>query len=115
MQTVYRYNFSIDRKVQTKERQFTLNAKVCVFSGPVAWYYLILPKQAGQTIKKRFGHSAKGWGSLPVDIRAGAFEWQTSIFPDKKSGSYILPLKLEARKATQVKKGDTLNFRLTIR
>lgn len=112
---MYKYRFSIDRKLKPEDRKFRLKARVCVFAGPVAWFYLIVPPTAGRVIHKRFSSMHRGWGSLPVNVSSGSFVWQTSIFADKKSSSYILPLKLEARQKTGVKKGDVLNFELTIR
>ncbi|MBP9762590.1 DUF1905 domain-containing protein [Patescibacteria group bacterium] len=33
-----------------------------------------------------------------VLVTVGKTMWETSIFPDKKSQSYLLPMKLEVRK-----------------
>ncbi len=39
---------------------------------------------------------------------------ETSIFPDKNSGSYLLPLKASLRKAAKLAAGDTIRVRLEI-
>ena len=39
----------------------------------------------------------RGWGSVRVKVTLGKTKWDTSIFPDKKSGTYLLPIKAEVR------------------
>jgi hypothetical protein len=48
----------------------------------------------------------KGWGSLPVEVTIGKTTWKTSIFPDSKSGTFILPIKAVVRKKEEVYEGD---------
>lgn len=56
-----------------------------------------------------------GWGSLPVTAVIGKTSWKTSIFPDKKIGAYLLPLKSEIRKKENIVAGATIHFFITIR
>lgn len=79
------------------------------------WRFLTLPKKHGQEIRKNFGARAKGWGSLPVSVTIGKTTWNTSIFPDKKSGSYVLPVKAKTRKAEGISDHSTVLFTLTLR
>lgn len=110
----YRVRLHSDKDILPKDRIFSLKAKVWLYQGPAAWHFITLPKGKAQIIKKRFGHTEKGWGSLRVQVKAGAVVWKTSIFADKKSGSYLLPLKTEIRKQANIHKGDMLSFELTI-
>jgi hypothetical protein len=48
-------------------------------------------------------------------VTIGQTVWKTSIFPDSKSGSYLLPLKAEVRKKEKIGVGDTLTFSIEIR
>ena len=34
----------------------------------------------------------------PVSVSAGSVAWQTSVFPDKQSASYLLPVKADVRR-----------------
>lgn len=79
-----------------------------------AWRFLTLPKKQGQEIKTRFGSHAKGWGSLPVSVTIGKTIWDTSIFPDKKSESYLLPLKAKVRKAEGISDDSTVTFSIKL-
>ena len=81
-----------------------------VYPGMSAWRFLVLPKKESGEIKERYGKSARGWGSLPVSASIGKTEWKTSIFPDKKSGTYLLPLKAKVRKAEDIFDDDSVQF-----
>jgi len=81
-----------------KYNQYEFEAKVWLWPGDAAWHFVSLPKDMSEHITKMFGDKKRGWGSLPVTVLIGATSWDTSIFPDKKIGSYILPLKALVRK-----------------
>lgn len=94
---------------------YKLKSKILVYQGMSAWRFLVLPVAAGKEIKETNGKSAKGWGSLPVSVSIGHTTWQTSIFPDKKAGTYLLPLKAQIRKKEDIADDDVVSFTLTIR
>ncbi len=92
-----------------------MRAKVWLYHGMAGWHFVTLPKKQSEAIKKTFGAMKRGWGSLPVTVTMGETSWKTSIFPDKKAGAYLLPLKSDVRKKEKVVKGDTIAFLLEIR
>lgn len=97
---------------------FKIRAKVWLYQGPAPWHFVTLPKTHAERIKARHRwrrRMKKGWGSLPVEVTVGKTVWSTSIFPDSKSGSYVLPLKEKVRTAEGIRAGKTLTFRLEIR
>jgi hypothetical protein len=49
---------------------------------------------------------------IPVHVRIGKTEWETSLFP--KDGRYIVPIKASVRKAENLEKGDKVTVRLEI-
>jgi hypothetical protein len=53
-----------------------------------------------------------GWGSIRVEATIGGSTWKTSIFPDSKSGTFLLPVKAQVRKQEGISAGDRV--RLTI-
>lgn len=94
---------------------YKLTAKIWLYPGETAsWHFLTLPKKEGQEIKEAFKTLSKGWGSLPVEVTIGSTVWKTSIFPDKTSGSYLLPLKAAVRKREEIEEGDTIAFTLKV-
>lgn len=51
---------------------------------------------------------------MRVQVRIGKTTWETSIFPDSRSGVYILPLKAKVRRAEGIRAGDTIAFTLDL-
>lgn len=93
---------------------YTFKAKIWIYEGSSAWHFVTLPKKLSVEIKELFGQDRPGWGAVPVRVEVNGFLWKTSIFPDKKTGAYLLPLKVEARKTANLGDGDTANFKITI-
>lgn len=89
---------------------YKMRAKVWLYPAMVAWHFVTLPKKESDKIKELFGAMKRGWGSLPVVVTIGKTSWKTSIFPDKKAGAYLLPLKALVRKQEQILVGNTINF-----
>lgn len=56
-----------------------------------------------------------GWGSVRVRAVLGGSAWDTSIFPDAKSGTYLLPLKASIRAKEGVGHDDAVVVVLTLR
>jgi hypothetical protein len=94
---------------------YKLTSKVYVYPGMGGWRFLGLPLKEGREIKEKYGKNARGWGSLPVSITVGKTTWETSIFPDKKSGSYLLPLKAQVRKKEEIDDDDEVLFTLKLK
>lgn len=83
--------------------------------GGGAWHFITLDAKSVAAVKKtQEGKKRIGWGSVPVVATVGDTRWKTSIFPDSKSGSYLLPLKASVRKREGVAEGDTVAVSLVI-
>lgn len=98
-----------------KTNEFKMKSKVWQYPGMAGWHFLTLPKKQSSGIKKLFGGMSGGFGSLPVMVTIGATSWKTSIFPDKKAGAYLLPLKAEVRKKEKIGSGDAVTFLVAVR
>lgn len=98
-----------------KYAQYKIEAKVWLYTGISAWHFITIPKDISEDIKHLFGDKAKGWGSLPVEVTLGSSKWNTSIFPDKKEGAYLLPLKAKIRKAENILLNETIKLLLEIK
>lgn len=94
---------------------YKMRAKVWLYPGMAGWHFITLPKKQSDDIKRKFGMMKRGWGSLPVIVTIGKTSWKTSIFPDKKVGAYLLPLKMDVRKKENIFAGNTINFSIEIR
>lgn len=81
--------------------------------GPAPFLFVAVPPEQSGEIKAISGLVTYGWGVIPVHVRVGNYEWKTSLFP--KDGRYLVPIKMSAQKAENLKEGDTINIRLEIR
>jgi hypothetical protein len=97
------------------------NAFEVAFDAPVvlsdsmgSWHFAVVPADLSDEIKARIDHARPGFGSIRVDVTIGDTSWQTSIFPDSKSGSYLLPVKAPVRKAEQISAGDVVTVELVV-
>lgn len=95
-------------------KTFTCQSIVWMYTGKGVWHFVTLPIETAQEIDEYFAHAKRGWGSLPVMVTIGSTRWKTSIFPDKKTQSYLLPLKSEVRKKEQIKESDQIRLSLEI-
>lgn len=93
---------------------YKFSAKVKVYPGATAWYFATLPKSVAREIDFEHGHHKAGFGSLRVSVTIGQTKWQTSIFTDTKSNSYMLPLKTEVRKAENIDVDSIVQIELEI-
>jgi hypothetical protein len=100
--------------VKSAKKKYKVSSKVVPYPGMDAWYFAYVDKKLSGELKEKFGKGARGFGSLPVEVTLGKTKWKTSIFPDKHSGVYLLPLKAKIRRAEGIAAGDTITFILNI-
>ncbi len=94
---------------------YTLTTKIWMYSGEKAsWHFLTIPKKESLEIANTFHAFKKGWGSLPVEVKIGRTTWKTSIFPDRKSGTFLLPVKASVRRAEGIFEGDIVAYAIKI-
>jgi hypothetical protein len=92
-----------------------METELWIYPGETAnWHFLTLPTKESDAIRERFGGRVRGWGSLRVSACIGNTTWKTSIFPDKKSGAYLLPVKSDVRKRENAIAGNRVAFRIEI-
>ena len=72
-----------------------------------SWVFVTVPPEHSDDIRM---HSSpgSGFGSVRVEVTVGGSTLRTSVFPDKQSGCYVLPIKAAVRKAEQVQARDSV-------
>jgi hypothetical protein len=93
---------------------YSFVAELWEHDGPASWHFVDLPEADADDIEHRFGHRAAGFGSLRVEVTIGATTWCTSIFPDKKRETYVLPVKKGVRAAEGLDAGSAAHVHLTV-
>lgn len=92
---------------------FDFDATTWEWTGKAAWTFVTLPVETAQDIRY-FSGPRRGFGSIRVEATLGNSRWKTSIFPDSKRNSFLLPLKSAVRKAEKIRTGDTVRVNLRL-
>lgn len=92
---------------------FSFSAELWVWEGKAAWHFVTLPEERAQQIRF-YQHHRRGFGAVKVQARLGNSTWSTSIFPDKRSGSYLLPVKAEIREQEKLQAGHAVQIQLSV-
>lgn len=101
-------------------QKFKFKSKVVVWASGKhgdlgAWRFAYLPEKMSEKIKAmQKGKLRRGWGAVYARVKVGKTEWQTSIFPDRHSNSYLLPLKKEVRYEENLYDGKEFTFHVEI-
>ncbi len=82
--------------------------------GKGAWHFVTVPPEIGFEVRATTQGVTPKWGMVKTRVTIGDVSFETSIFPEKKTGSYDLPLKAEIRKKCRLKAGDLLRIELQI-
>ena len=96
-------------------KKYRVRSKVVLWPGEQgAWHFVHVDKKTSETIKAKHTRVRRGFGSVRVVATIGKTSWKTSIFPDSRSGCYLLPLKASVRRAEGLAEGDSITFTLKI-
>lgn len=91
--------------------KLSFKANVWLYPGHAGWHFVSLTKEvAAKVAAHQEGKPRRGWGAVAAAVTVGKTTWQTSIFPDKKSGTYLLALKAAVRK----KEGIFVNDKIAV-
>jgi hypothetical protein len=84
-----------------------------------AWYFITIAGEVAESL--RASAKASGvprprgsWGSVRVSATIGATCWQTSVFPSKDVGGFVLPVKAAVRKSEKMLVDQLVTLRLVL-
>lgn len=78
------------------------------------WHFVSVDRRTSGQIEREYPWPWRGFGSIPVEVLIGKTKWRTSIFPDKKKGKFLLPLKRQVRAAEGISAGDEVLVELRV-
>ena len=78
------------------------------------WHFLTIEGQTAAEIRFAALGRTGGFGSIKVEARIGDTSWSTSIFPQRESGGFILPVKAAVRKRERLAEGDAVTVALML-
>ena len=92
--------------------EVTFEAELWLHGGEGGWHFVTLPADVADEVRERAPRGA-GFGSVKVTVAIGETRWETSLFPESRSGSYVLPVKQQVRRTNDLMAGDTVTVRLS--
>lgn len=93
--------------------QYEFEAEIWRSSGAGGWFFVTLPVDVAKGLRALSGPKT-GFGSIRVRGSLNSADWNTSVFPDARSGSFLLPVKAEVRRAAEVTAGDQVRIRVEL-
>ena len=78
-----------------------------------AWHFITIDGAVADGLRSAAPGRSAAWGSVYVSVTIGATRWQTSAFPSKDVGGFLLPIKASVRKAEKITVGDMVTVALT--
>ena len=93
----------------------TVTASIWLWSeAKGSWHSLTVPAEEAIEIRLEGMAARRGFGSVRVEAAIGGVRWRTSLFPDSKSGGYVLPLKAEIRRRARIAAGDDVTVEIEV-
>lgn len=94
-----------------EEPVFEFTSELWLYPGDAGWHFLTLPEGVADDLDDLVGERA-GFGSIPVEVTIGSSTWKTSLFPDTKAGSFVLPVKQAIRQRERLEVDARVSVRL---
>lgn len=105
----------LDAEPAAADAGITVETTVWRWKPGAAWHFATVPEAASAQIRSRFSGVKRGWGSVPVRVKIGQTEWETSLFPQGKTGTYLFALKASVRKAEGIEEGSVVTATVMFR
>ena len=77
-------------------------------------HFLTVPPEQAAEIRFDSIGLRGGFGSVKVEAAIGDVAWTTSLFPDSRTGGYVLPLKADVRRRADIAAGDDVTVILKL-
>ncbi len=90
----------------------SFRAELFEWRGPAPYHWLALPDDVCEDVRAEAAYATYGWGAVPVRVRIGATEWETSLLP--REGGYVLPVRTSVRTQERFGDGDTVTVALRV-
>ena len=106
--------------MKKSQDKFVIENKIWIwsFDGASAWHFVTVPPEISLKIKKadfeKNGKLKRGFGSIKVKVKIGKTSFETSIFPNKKDQTYLLPIKKEVRRNEGLQEGEKIKFEILL-
>ncbi len=93
-----------------RDAEYVVTAEVWRYPGDPGWHFVTLPDDVADELRARFAGRHRRFGSIRVQVTLGSSTWATSLFADRRSGSYLLPLKAHVREREAIAAGQVVTL-----
>lgn len=93
--------------------EYAFKTQPWLYAGDSAWVFASVPAKYYEEIKLT-ASSNRGFGAVRVNASCNNVKWQTSIFPDSKTKTYLLPIKKSIRAQANIDIGNTVSIVITL-
>jgi hypothetical protein len=93
---------------------FEFSAPLWRYPDADGWHCVSVPAEISDDITDLTVSIRRGFGSVRVAVTVGGTTWRTSIFPDRKTGTYMLPMNKAVRTAEHLVTGADVEAQLEI-
>jgi len=90
----------------------SFSAELFEWRGPAPFFWLALPANVCDYVRAEAAEASYGWGAIPVSVRIGGTEWETSLLP--RDGGYVLPIRKDVRAHERVGEGDQVTVAMSV-
>lgn len=98
----------------TRVGTFEFEARLQLHPGSEPWHFIHLPTDVSDDIADLTSGTLRGFGSVRVAVTVGGTAWRTSVFPDRRAGTFLLPVKKSVRAAEGLVAGDDVRVHLEV-
>ncbi|MCC6754247.1 MAG: DUF1905 domain-containing protein [Saprospiraceae bacterium] len=90
--------------------KYEFSGRVWQHPSPGGWFFVSLPVKLTAEIRENLKWQEEGWGRLKATAGIGSLLWNTAIWFDKKSNTYLLPLKAKIREQASLAANSDVNI-----
>lgn len=91
------------------------DAELWAAATAASWVFVSLPVDvAGDVRAAAVEREPTAFGSVRVEVTLGGSTWRTSVFPDARRGTFVLPVKAAVRRIEGVDVGDSVRVGLRV-
>jgi len=96
-----------------KALRLAFTGELWYWRGPSPYHFVTVSEDGSAQLQAIANDVTYGWGMIPVTVRIGATDFDTSLF--QKNGRFIVPIRDVVRNAEQLELGNTVEIELRIR
>ena len=99
---------------QSVTTSYTFRAELWHYPEQAGWHFITLPPDLAEQLKDQAAPFRKGFGSVKVKACIAGQRWRTSLFPDSRTNSYLLPVKKAIRTAAGIRAGEEVDVEVEL-